>query len=54
MKYLAYLNLCDENSSHMIQMSKLMYQALLFNGGSRQLDVKELAKEIADNYPIEI
>lgn len=52
-RYLAGLFLCEQNSSHIIQLSNLVYHTLADDGGNTPVIPELLAKDISGNYPFE-
>lgn len=53
-KYVASMYLFEQNSSHIVQLSTLLYQTLLSDGGDRELVAADFEKEIRTNYPYDL
>ena len=53
-RYLASLHLFPQNSSNILRLSMLLYEALSMKGGEEHLVIPKFQKEIEKNYPYDI
>jgi hypothetical protein len=53
-RYLASMCLFEQNSSHIVQLSTLLYQALLTDGGNCELVAANFEDDIRTNYPYDL